>query len=141
MAKTLRSFVEKIDFQQLRRQKHLLLEFVHKLDTDNDAETRQRDALQGLVHLLDDLMDESAKIAGIGKLKVFGRSKNEGCLAGLKCPECGYEDHMYITGDAEFTVFDDGTDDHHDVEWNGMSWVKCGDGECGHCGQLWEFQA
>ena len=141
MAKTLRSFVNKIDFPRLRRQKHLLLELTRKLDTDDDTELRQRVELQGVVHLLDDLMDESAKVAGIGKLKVFGKSKNEGCLAGLKCPKCGYEDHMYITGETEFTVFDSGTDGHHDVEWDGFSWVKCGDGNCGHSGQMWEFQA
>jgi predicted nucleic-acid-binding Zn-ribbon protein len=72
---------------------------------------------------------------------VFGKHKNDGCLAGLRCPKCGYEDHMYITAESEFTVTDDGTEDNCDVEWNDMSWVRCGDGECGHSGQMWEFQA
>jgi len=134
---TFKTFVKKIDFPALRRQKALIRALRQKLDFENDK--AQVDALHGLAHLLDDLMDEAAKT--LSEQTVFGTSTNDGCIDHVKCPECGYEAHFYISAESEFTVSDDGTDDHSDVEWDAMSFVRCGDGACNHDGRLWEFQS
>jgi hypothetical protein len=138
---TFKTFVKKIDFPRLRKQKELLHSLRLKLfAADSDSpEARQIEELYGVADLLDDLMDAAAEV--LSEKRVFGKSGNTNGLARIKCPKCGYEEHFYITAESEFVVHDDGTDDHSDVEWDGMSWVRCGDGACGHTGQLWEFQA
>lgn len=134
---TFKKFVGKVDFPKLRRQKALIRALRQNLDFERDK--AQHDALEDLTTLLDDLSDEAAKV--LSEKRVFGKSANEGCIEGLKCPKCGYFEHFYITATSEFTVFDGGTEDNSDVEWGAMSPVRCGDGDCSHYGQMWEFQA
>ena len=125
-------FVEKIDFPGLRKQRALLRALMENTDHD-----RRRHELSGLASLLDDLCDESAKV--LDEKTVFGKSKNENCLAGIKCPNCGNENGFGIASESTFSVSDDGTDDHGDVEWTGTSWIQCD--KCEHGGEMWEFQA
>lgn len=63
---------------------------------------------------------------------------NENCLEGLACPRCGHYSHFYIAGTALFSVFDDGTDEHYDVEWNDKSYIRCS--VCDFEGKLGEFR-
>jgi hypothetical protein len=62
---------------------------------------------------------------------------NTNCLENIKCPECGNEESFRITATAVFTVFDDGTDDHGDVEWGDDSYAECT--RCHHHGAVKDF--
>jgi len=126
---TLKTFMEKIDFALMRRQKACLMLVYEKL------ETPEQTALQGIHGLLDDIQDAADKIG----LPAFGKSKNENCLQGIKCSKCGNEDQFSIQMTARIAITDDGTDSHTDTEWDGMSFIDCH--ECGHNGRVWEFQA
>lgn len=67
---------------------------------------------------------------------------NTNCLAGIRCPECGYEDRFFIEGMSVFEVLDDGTEGHADIEWTSTKdggTVRCG--ECGQIGDLDTFGA
>jgi hypothetical protein len=50
---------------------------------------------------------------------------NSNCLENIRCPDCGNEESFRIAGTALFTVTDDGTEDHGDVEWDGDSHAEC----------------
>lgn len=63
---------------------------------------------------------------------------NTNCLAGLKCPKCGQEDMLKITGVTTFEVTDDGTGDHDDVEWDDDSPCSCPG--CEYTGKLRDFE-
>jgi hypothetical protein len=63
---------------------------------------------------------------------------NDNCLAGIRCPKCGFEDGFFIEGKSMFTVTDDGTEDHSDVHWDEESYCECR--ECSHGGKLKEFR-
>jgi len=125
-------FVEKIDFPGLRKQRALLWALMQTVEND-----RQRTELAGLANLLDDLSDEAAN--RLGDKVVFGDGTNMGCLQGIKCPKCGNENGFGIASESTFSVSDDGTDDHGDVEWTGTSWIQCD--KCEEEGEMWEFQA
>ncbi len=43
---------------------------------------------------------------------------NTNCLEGIQCPQCGNADRFRIVATSLFTVTDDGTEDHGDVEWD-----------------------
>ncbi len=62
---------------------------------------------------------------------------NDNCLAGIRCPKCGFEDSFFIEGKSLFTVTDDGTEDHSDIHWDEESYCECR--ECSHGGKLKEF--
>ena len=66
---------------------------------------------------------------------------NHNCLAGIKCPQCGNEDHFYIAAAILAYVTDDGADmaDNTDMEWEDASHTRCPD--CGKDGPLAEFRA
>jgi predicted RNA-binding Zn-ribbon protein involved in translation (DUF1610 family) len=64
---------------------------------------------------------------------------NTNCLEGIKCPACGNEEQFRIAGRALFTVTDDGTEDHGDIEWDDDSYADCP--ECGRHGTLRDFRA
>jgi hypothetical protein len=64
---------------------------------------------------------------------------NTNCLDGIRCPHCGSEDRFRIEAKTVFTVTDDGTDDHGDVEWDDGSYAECT--ECHHSGMLKDFRA
>jgi hypothetical protein len=63
---------------------------------------------------------------------------NENCLAGMRCPECKSDGPFQIAGTATFLVFDDGTDDYFDPEWDAESACQCR--ECKHIGTVKDFQ-
>jgi hypothetical protein len=62
---------------------------------------------------------------------------NTNCLENIKCPACGNEDTFRIAATAMFTVSDDGTEDHGDVEWDDDSYAECAG--CYHHGTLKDF--
>jgi len=63
---------------------------------------------------------------------------NENCLEGVKCPKCEQEDVFKIVGVSTFTVLDDGTDVHGDVEWDDDSTCTCGG--CSWVARLGDFR-
>ena len=70
---------------------------------------------------------------GMGK-----KSKNENCLAGVRCPKCKQEDFFKIAGTAMFSVTDAGADyEGGDIDWDESSLCVCS--ECKHTGLLGEF--
>ena len=135
MAKTkkttdLLGFLEKIDFPLLRKQKTCLIEVYEGLDEE------ERNALAGIHSLLDDLQDAADALG----LSAYGESKNENCLQGIKCPDCGNEDRFHIAVLSFTDVSDDGTGSEVcDTEWDGRSAIECS--ECHLLGKVWQFQA
>jgi hypothetical protein len=65
-------------------------------------------------------------------------SKNNNCLEGKACPKCGSLEPFYITAQTLVTVFDDGTGDTQDFEWDDNSYCSCQ--ACGFSGVLKDFQ-
>ena len=64
---------------------------------------------------------------------------NTNCLAGIKCPQCGYEDKFRIECHVVMTVTDEGTEDiAGDVEWQDESWCVCAN--CERQGELRSFR-
>lgn len=53
--------------------------------------------------------------------------KNENCLDGMRCPDCGSLGAFSIAGRAFFEVSDDGTEDYSDVAWDNTSYCECTD--------------
>jgi len=66
--------------------------------------------------------------------------KNENCLAGMACPECGSLGPFRIVVSCMMDVRDDGTDPSGcgDVEWNDDSYCRCG--ECNFDGEVHLFK-
>jgi hypothetical protein len=64
---------------------------------------------------------------------------NQNCLANVKCPECGNEDHFYIDTSVLAYVTDDGADiaDGSDMHWDHASMTRCPD--CDRDGPISEF--
>ena len=50
---------------------------------------------------------------------------NSGCLEDMHCPNCGATEPFLIAATSWFRVFDDGVDDHNDVEWEATSKCAC----------------
>jgi len=65
-------------------------------------------------------------------------TRNENCLAGIACPKCGSPEPFHIVATAQFVVFDSGTDEYSDVEWDDDSLIACPN--CGHSGTVIEFR-
>jgi len=64
--------------------------------------------------------------------------ENTNCLQGLRCPNCGHDERLYITATTTFEVTDDGTGDHDDVLWDSTSPTECP--ECDFFGDLGDFE-
>lgn len=64
-------------------------------------------------------------------------SPNENCLKGKRCPACKSYDSFSVSGQACFTLFDDGTDSHGDIEFNNDGFAECL--ECHHKGSWGTF--
>jgi hypothetical protein len=64
---------------------------------------------------------------------------NTNCLEGIQCPQCGNADRFRIAATSIFTVTDDGTEGHGDVEWDDGSHAECA--ACRHRGVLKDFRA
>jgi hypothetical protein len=64
---------------------------------------------------------------------------NQNCLAGVKCPECGNENHFLIVATILADVTDGGADiaDGSDFHWDDASMTRCPD--CDKDGPLSEF--
>lgn len=62
---------------------------------------------------------------------------NENVLAGMCCPGCGSQGPFRIVAEAVFLVFDDGTDDYSDVQWDPGS--RCSCEGCGFSGSVQDF--
>jgi hypothetical protein len=65
------------------------------------------------------------------------KNSNNNCLEGMGCPNCGSEGPFKIEAVSTFTVSDDGTEDHGDVEWDDESFCQCED--CDHKGTVADF--
>lgn len=60
------------------------------------------------------------------------------CLEGISCPKCGQNDLFRIHGSSVFTVIDEGTVSHGDVDWDDDSQALCA--VCEHEGPLGTFR-
>ena len=61
----------------------------------------------------------------------------ENCLQDIACPECGQRDSFNITFTGTAEVYDDGSDDVGDHEWESESDCTCS--ECKHGGTVADF--
>lgn len=61
---------------------------------------------------------------------------NDNCLEGRHCPKCFQSERFKITATSVFELFDDGTGDHEDVEYDEDSYTRCT--ECGWEGKWGE---
>lgn len=60
---------------------------------------------------------------------------NFNCLKGRRCPKCKSYGPFDVNSIAIFTVYDSGTDDPRNVEWDGNSPAYC----CAcHCSAEWK---
>lgn len=67
---------------------------------------------------------------------------NENCLAGMKCPRCGWEESFYIAASAFFVMTDDGTGEEEpdDIEWTDESYCNCRNVDCTFVGKVRDFK-
>lgn len=63
---------------------------------------------------------------------------NKNVLVGIACPKCGSQAPFRIVATANFLVFDDGTEEYSDVEWEDNSAIQCFD--CLRRGKVSEFR-
>jgi hypothetical protein len=67
---------------------------------------------------------------------------NTNCLAGMKCPSCGYEECFDINVTTTVRMRDDGSDPDSgsgsDIEWDGTSLCHCG--ACSFFSQVKDFR-
>jgi hypothetical protein len=67
-------------------------------------------------------------------------NENKNVLAGLRCPRCGASEPFDIAGRAIFTVYDDGSDTFHSLEWDDDCICSCIQSRCRHEAPLREFK-
>lgn len=70
--------------------------------------------------------------------RVTSFETNENVLEGFDCPHCGSLRPFDIAATAVFRVYDDGTDEHGDVEWDDADTCTCV--ACGHRGTVAQFR-
>lgn len=63
---------------------------------------------------------------------------NTNCLEGMCCPECGQAESFRIQAQSLFTMFDNGTEDYADVEYDDGSYCECTG--CDHTGIVDDFK-
>ena len=63
---------------------------------------------------------------------------NTNCLEGMKCPACGSREPFRIQMTSIFTIYDDGTDEYGDTEWDDESYCDCV--ACEHSGTVRDFR-
>lgn len=63
--------------------------------------------------------------------------ENENCLAGMRCPKCHAKEPFDIEATSVFRVYDDGTEEHTNVEWGDDSSCACRG--CGYVATVKEF--
>lgn len=62
----------------------------------------------------------------------------QGCIEGMRCPECDNTDRFQIGGTSFFDVVRNGTDEFGDVEWDDASTCVCP--ECQYVGDVLDFK-
>lgn len=63
--------------------------------------------------------------------------KNDNCLAGVQCPDCGSQEPFLIRAHALVTAWDDGVSDSNGPQWDASSYIECQ--ACGHDGTVGAF--
>lgn len=63
---------------------------------------------------------------------------NYNCLEGIQCPECGNERSFHIEAKALFQVYDNGTADYEEVQWEDNSYIACD--QCTCSGKVGDFR-
>lgn len=58
------------------------------------------------------------------------KNKNENCLEGMQCPQCGQAKRVLITAISTFTMTDDGSEEHDSVEYGDGENARCPDCGC-----------
>lgn len=66
------------------------------------------------------------------------KNGNENCLEGYECPKCGNHEAFKVHVLTAIEMFDDGTGEHDDTEWDDDSHMTCV--PCGHGAQAKEFE-
>ena len=61
-------FIQKIDWKLLRNQKHDLLKVIN----NDSVIPKEKESLEGILHLLDAVQDYGVDICGLSERKVFG---------------------------------------------------------------------
>lgn len=66
------------------------------------------------------------------------QAANTNCLEGMECPECKSNGPFKIAATALFTLYDDGTDEFGDLEYDDGSYCECP--QCGFDGIVDDFK-
>jgi len=68
----------------------------------------------------------------------MAKTKNENCLMGMQCPKCKSLEPFEIATGCMSTVYDEGTEEEYDFEWDDDSYCECH--TCGHSGKVRDFR-
>lgn len=63
---------------------------------------------------------------------------NTNCLAGWKCPKCGYEDSFTVAMTCVATLADDGIENEGNFEWEDDAYAACD--QCSFAATAGDFQ-
>lgn len=66
------------------------------------------------------------------------KNGNSNCLEGYECPNCGWNDQLNIWVTTKIEMFDRGSGDHEDLDYDDNSHAECPN--CGHGGALSLFR-
>jgi hypothetical protein len=66
------------------------------------------------------------------------KKRNENCLEGMRCPKCKALEPFDISVLCTAKVFDDGTEETHDMEWDDTNACSCP--ACGFQGLVRDFK-
>lgn len=77
--------------------------------------------------------------AYVERVQMPARVDNTNCLAGVRCPVCGYEEGVEVQAKVWTAVIDNGTDEHGDTIFTDETPAMCGDTECQHEATFGEF--
>jgi hypothetical protein len=71
MAETIESFIEKIDFKLLKKQKHQALKTLDKMESNPKFSKKERDSLEGIINLIDEVQRIAVDEQGLKENVVF----------------------------------------------------------------------
>ena len=63
---------------------------------------------------------------------------NDNCLLDIQCPNCGSLEPFRILGYAVFLVYDEGTSEFSDADWDDEASITCV--ACRHHGKVGDFR-
>jgi hypothetical protein len=71
--------IKNIDFDLLRKQKTQLIELQYRSDSNGNpvVSSKEYEALEGIINLIDHIQDEAIKQLGLSEEEVFNLSKEE----------------------------------------------------------------